>query len=81
MKLTKEEKFIIDQMSKSNFCLNHTDCVMVPSTCPFGCCQYVNKYKSSKINKLLSRYRQRCYYDCLECTQPICVKNKCVSRK
>ena len=79
MNFTKNEKYIVDQIAKANFCMDDTDCVLIPSICPFGCCRYINKYKVEKIEKLLYKIQPRCQYDCLPCKNPKCIKNKCVN--
>lgn len=76
-RLGNAEARIKREIAKANYCEAQSDCVVVPSQCPFDCYAAVNKGEADRIKKLIDGYASTCIYSCVELKGVMCVHNKC----
>lgn len=78
---TTSQRSIQSYINRSNYCTIDDNCATIPPTCSFGCCIYVNQAHANNVLSVLRNHKSACYYECAECSNPICINKKCQAPK
>lgn len=65
------------EIEEASTCDAAEDCVLVGSTCPFGCYIYVHQAEAERIKALVDGYDSQCVYGCAQSLGVECRDHRC----